>query len=189
MLYPRCGDIKKRRTGTRESRNSAGGASVIHQWKIRPSCHRAAGINKLRKIWRGELEELENSTSTRATIAKQTSSSSSRFNRPLFLYLFPSPSFLSAFARRFSKFGEISLFSISCQNYEFSRVTFSSKHWATSRFFQSCKIEDEKRKRYLFNLVKIMQSRFYKQHRFQFFFADGSFHDETIDRLNIEKLN
>lgn len=31
---------------------------VIHQWKIRPSCHRAAGINKLRKSGE-ELEELE----------------------------------------------------------------------------------------------------------------------------------
>lgn len=31
---------------------------VIHQWKIRPSCHRAAGINKLRKSG-VELEELE----------------------------------------------------------------------------------------------------------------------------------
>lgn len=31
---------------------------MIHQWKIRPSCHRAAGINKLRKSGE-ELEELE----------------------------------------------------------------------------------------------------------------------------------
>lgn len=148
MLYP-TGDIKKRRTGTRESRNSTNGASVIHQWKIRPSWLWAAGINKLWKIRRGEHEEPENSTSTRATIAKQTSSSS-RFNVQLFpprSFLPSNERFLSALARparsfipaingsrRFSKFEGISLFSISCQNYEFLvwRVTvFSSKHWPT----------------------------------------------------------
>ena len=152
-------DIKKRRTGTRESRNSANGASVIHQWKIRPSCHCAAGINKLRKIRRGELEEPENSTSTRATIAKQTSSSS-RFN----VHLSPPRSFLPSnerFRDRLSRDewpetfletrGDQSVFDLVPKLWIPRLVSHISLETLANtsreaRFLQSREIEDEKRK-------------------------------------------
>lgn len=66
----------KKRTGTNEQRVSKirGRRLVIHQWKIRPSCHRAAGINKLRKSGE-ELEELELDLDPIAKTAKHPSSS------------------------------------------------------------------------------------------------------------------
>lgn len=66
----------KKRTGTNEQRVSKirGQRLVIHQWKIRPSCHRAAGINKLRKSGE-ELEELELDLDPIAKTAKHPSSS------------------------------------------------------------------------------------------------------------------